>query len=127
MAIKAIYQWRSKMAGQELANKAMLMGIKNAAEIAQKAEKAADARNAEQMQYAITEANSATNANLLNWNNEDLVNLLLECPLDIEKIAHDAAANAVSRATKRIEAGLWASIDEEIILFAKSGKLRAVA
>ena len=130
MAINANFQWRAKMSGQELANKAMLMGLKNAAEISAKAAKIAAERNNEQRAYAVAEAESSTNTNLLNWATEDLVDLLTSCPLDIEQIAKDAANNAVDRARARIESGLWASVDEEVILFAKSNgekQLRAVA
>jgi len=129
MAINASFQWRAKMQGQDLANKAIMMGLKNAAEIAAKAAKVAEERNNEARSYALSEAESATNTNLLNWSNEELVDLLTNCPLDIEQIANDAATNAVDRAKARLEAGLWASVDEEVILFVKNNKqnLKAVA
>jgi len=107
------------MQGQELAAKAALIGLKNYAEIAAKAAKVADDRNAEAREYAIAEAASATNSNLTQWSNEDLIDLLTDCPIDIEQTAMDAAENAVARAKARLEAGLWASIDEEVILFTK--------
>ncbi len=120
MAIAQSFAWRAKMQGQELANKAILMGLKNAAEIAEKASKVADERNTEAKAYALAETDSATNQNMVSWSNEDLLDLLTSCPIDIEETAIAAAENSISRAKARLEQGLWASIDEEVILFAKN-------
>jgi hypothetical protein len=117
MAIREHFAWRAKQQGQELAAKATLLKMGNAGQIAERAAKVAEGQQAEKLAYALEEVASVTNANLRDWPSEELIGLLLDCPLDIVEITKTAAENAVNRAKARIEQGLWSSLDEEVILF----------
>jgi len=119
MAIREHFTWRAKQAGNELAAKAALLKMGNAGQIAERAAKVAEGQQAEKLAYALEEVAGVTNANLRDWTKEELVDLLLDCPLDIIEITKTAAENAVNRAKARIEQGLWASVDEEVILFSQ--------
>ena len=119
MAIREHFQWRAKQAGNDLAVKAGLLKMENAAQIAERAAKVAESQQAEKLAYALAEVGSVTNANLRDWPTDELIEMLLDCPINIIEVTKTAAENTVSRAKARIEQGLWTSIDEEVILFAQ--------
>lgn len=119
MAIREHFQWRAKQAGNDLAVKAGLLKMENAAQIAERAAKVAEGQQAEKLAYALAEVGSVTNANLRDWPTDELIEMLLDCPINIIEVTKTAAENTVSRAKARIEQGIWASIDEEVILFAQ--------
>jgi hypothetical protein len=115
-AIRSTFAWRADMQAKELATKAEMMGLDPKA-VAEKARNQAAGQNAERMAYALAEANSSTNKGMMNWDDSELVEILLD--MEVIQTATNAAENAISRAKARIESGLWADVDAELLLFMK--------
>lgn len=118
-AVMDQYSWRSNMAAKVAGEKATMLGMKNAKEVEEKARARTDAENKERMDYALAEVNSNTNVNIMKEDESTLIELLLDLrTIDIMKLAKNAAQGSVERARTRLLEGQYATIDEEVLLFA---------
>jgi hypothetical protein len=113
-AIRASFNWRADMAAKEIGAKARMLGLDaKAAETNARAQ--ANGQNAEKLAYAMAEAASVTDKGMMTWDDDALFDLVLD--MDVVGMALNASENARDRARARIQAGLWASIDAELLLF----------
>jgi hypothetical protein len=120
-AVADNFAWRSNMAAKVAGEKAVLLGMSNAKEVEDKAKARNEAENAERMAYALAEVNSVTNTNIMKEDEANLIEMLLDLrTIDIMKLAKSAAQGAVERARTRLLEGQYATIDEEVLLFANS-------
>ena len=121
-AILGNYSWRSDQAAKVASEQAKLLGL-DADDIASKAKAKADALNAEKIAYAVAEVNSVTSPALMKEESSKLVEILVDLDgvdFNIFKLAKASAQNSLERTKQRVQAGLYATIDEEVILFANA-------
>jgi hypothetical protein len=121
--IQSNYDWRADMAAKVAEEQAQLIGVKDTKAIGDKARERNKAENQERINFALAEINSHTNLNLMQEDEINLIDLLVDLnqnTFNALKLAHVSASNEITRAKKRLEAGLYTNIDTEIILFAKS-------
>jgi len=122
-AVTAAFEWRADMAAKVAGEQAQMLGVKDAKDIEAKARERAMAQNEERMNYALAEVNSNTTMQLMTEDEVNLIDLLLDLnqkTYDGLRLVHQAAQNEMTRARKRLEAGLYTTVDPEVILFAKS-------
>ena len=115
------FDWRSEQEGKTAAEQAIMLGLKEKAEtIAQAAAARANHDQASRKEYALAEVETAMNAQIMQWEETSIIELLESIPtLDILRLTRAACESSVDRTKARLMAGQFARIDEEIILFAQ--------
>jgi hypothetical protein len=122
-SVESNFAWRDDMSAKMAGEQAKLLGIKDTEKVEENARKRSQLQNQELINYALAEVNSNTNLNLMKEDSahlEELLTDLNQTTFDGLKLAHTSAQNAVQRAKARLEAGLYTTIDEEVVLFAKT-------
>lgn len=123
-AVLAAYQWRSDTAAKAAAEKAALLGMENASEVASKTLERSKAALKERMMYALAEVKSVSDNSIATLDNDQLVNLIEDnldlIKVNLVKMTKAAADRDIQRAKARLSDGLFASFDIEVLLFSKS-------
>jgi hypothetical protein len=122
-SITANYEWRADMAAKVAEEQASMLGVKDSKAIGDKARERNRAENQERIDYALAEVNSQTNMNLMQEDESLLIELLVDLnqtTFDAIKLAHNSAQAEVQRAKKRLESGLYTTVDSEVVIFSKT-------
>lgn len=120
--IEQNFAWRADMAAKVAGEQARMLGMKDTSDIETRANERAKLENAERMKYALAEVNSNTNLAIMQEDEVNLIDYLLDLnqtTFNGLKLAHAAAQNEMTRARKRLESGLYATVDSEVVMFAK--------
>lgn len=117
------FEWRADMSAKVAEEQAQMLGVADPKAVGDKARERNKGENQERINYAIAEVNSQTNINLMKEDESLLIELLIDLnqkTFDAVRLAHNSAQAELTRAKKRLEAGLYTTIDPEIIIFAKT-------
>lgn len=122
-AIQRQYEWRADMAAKVATEQAALIGIKDSADIGNKAKERSNLQNKEKIAYALAELDSIANYNLRNEPNEKLIEILVD--LDGKAyngllLSSNLANASMENARKRLANGQYVNVDVELALFAKA-------
>lgn len=122
-AVQRQYEWRDDMASKAAQEQALILGIKDTNDIGKKAKERSKAQNKERMDYALTELQSVCQYSL----QDEAQNKLQEMLIDLDGkcyngllITSNLANASMANARKRLTAGLYAFVDNELALFAKA-------